>query len=877
MPFDVEGARAEGYTDAEIADYLASQRKFDLSGARTEGYSDTDIIAHLSGKDSPAERPSKKAPSKKALAADKFKAGMAGNAGFAGSLIDALGVIGMGGGMAPSGLEGAPQPHFGPQFQQGAEGALGVQGYEPQGRGEQFIAAPAEMLGASVLPGAGVVGAVPRAAKIPAALFELASATGGGMGEAMGRVGGEITDWYEPETGALVGGVLGSLSPVPANIAMTMGGRQAGRFLPGAQRQAAGGKMARELQGLLGPQGKDSLDRALELATQIPGFQPTLGQASGAPGIIAREESLQHGTAEALAKASQHYDANQAALEAAMGARFPGADMSPVAPGAQALTAAERKLAAKQAATEQAREALGERFERQPVGDYGAALRDKRNARMDAAQAEKNRKYADVYRAADASGLRVDMTDVEELVTGIVKAERNTFQDMPRTFRKVLEKDYGTKGTPILGPDGKPIPVPSDVNFETLHSLMREASREAREATVPEKAYFLRQLSDHLKNKVAAYEDAGFGDVSTKLRDANKFYNEGYREVFKEGAGGRLDPKLAMGKFGESTADEDVVRKLFFKPGGEQGVKDFFRVYGDDPEAMDLLRGGIIDIFAKEAVDKGTGKLDPRAAQRFFKSYHHALERLPGVRAELSKARSANEALIARAETLQEQGKRVAKSVLSKVTGSENPADDVAKAFGSPKAMAALAGTARKVRGGPEALRRSVAEHVMAAPDPYAYFAANRKVIQRALATHGADQAAHVGAKHMADLETLAEAQSMLQRNVPPTRLAATGAVKDPIQERFGSSLRSLASHQAAIARRHASPRDAIINVVSKGGFVIRERHAKKLFEAAIYDPQVARTLAAATIAKTPSAGIRRRLAGHLLSLGIRLPAAVDQ
>ncbi len=47
MPFDVLGAREEGYTDSEIADYLAQKNKFNVTGARNEGYTDDDIINHL--------------------------------------------------------------------------------------------------------------------------------------------------------------------------------------------------------------------------------------------------------------------------------------------------------------------------------------------------------------------------------------------------------------------------------------------------------------------------------------------------------------------------------------------------------------------------------------------------------------------------------------------------------------------------------------------------------------------------------------------------------------------------------------------------------------------------------------------------------------
>lgn len=47
MAFDVIGARKEGYSDTEIAEFLAKDQKFDLTGARKEGYSDTEIIDHL--------------------------------------------------------------------------------------------------------------------------------------------------------------------------------------------------------------------------------------------------------------------------------------------------------------------------------------------------------------------------------------------------------------------------------------------------------------------------------------------------------------------------------------------------------------------------------------------------------------------------------------------------------------------------------------------------------------------------------------------------------------------------------------------------------------------------------------------------------------
>ena len=64
MAFDVQGALKDGYSPAEIADYLASKRNFDVGSARKDGVSDDEIINHLMGR---VEAP-KAAPVGEALA-----------------------------------------------------------------------------------------------------------------------------------------------------------------------------------------------------------------------------------------------------------------------------------------------------------------------------------------------------------------------------------------------------------------------------------------------------------------------------------------------------------------------------------------------------------------------------------------------------------------------------------------------------------------------------------------------------------------------------------------------------------------------------------------------------------------------------------------
>jgi hypothetical protein len=51
MAFNVLGARRAGYTDAEIAEYLAQKSGFNITGAKEAGYEDKEIIAHLNKQD----------------------------------------------------------------------------------------------------------------------------------------------------------------------------------------------------------------------------------------------------------------------------------------------------------------------------------------------------------------------------------------------------------------------------------------------------------------------------------------------------------------------------------------------------------------------------------------------------------------------------------------------------------------------------------------------------------------------------------------------------------------------------------------------------------------------------------------------------------
>jgi hypothetical protein len=83
IQFDLEGARAAGYTDDQIADVLSQKAGFDSAGARGAGYKSVDIIGHLTQ----AGQPAPATPAAPAALAVKDNIGQPDDPGVGGSIM----------------------------------------------------------------------------------------------------------------------------------------------------------------------------------------------------------------------------------------------------------------------------------------------------------------------------------------------------------------------------------------------------------------------------------------------------------------------------------------------------------------------------------------------------------------------------------------------------------------------------------------------------------------------------------------------------------------------------------------------------------------------------------------------------------------------
>jgi len=236
MKFDVDGARSAGYSDAEIADVLASRAKFDASGARAAGYTDEQIIGRLTAADAMPSPPKPQGIGAQVSAAIRdvprqvgltARYGLEGVAGGLGTFVDPLlSTVGLptvaGGGVQLADLARLPKP---------------------QTAQERIVGDASRMLAGT----AGIVTGARKAAEVTTGVgrrvldamsanpvVQLSGGAGAGAGAgAMRETGGDTTAQLVGAVGGgLAGGGLASIAQALPKVAGAAGRAMFGSQLP---------------------------------------------------------------------------------------------------------------------------------------------------------------------------------------------------------------------------------------------------------------------------------------------------------------------------------------------------------------------------------------------------------------------------------------------------------------------------------------------------------------------------------------------------------------------------------------------------------------------------------------------------------------------
>lgn len=739
--------------------------------------------------------------------------------------------------------------------------------YGRKNKASEYFGAMAEFTGASIVPGIGVVSGAER--KLLAAVVEEAGALASGTSSVEGReLGREMAEQFgvDPERGAMIGEVGGSfLGPGliagaadKAQKAGAFAGRTLGIEGPmGRQSQLHAGRAmaSAELRSALEAHrgAPVSLKEVAEIQKRVKNFRPTLGQASGAPGVVAIESEIAARSPQTLAKHAERAQANLDELLKFHEESFPETGVSPIEEVRKAhegLAVARTKqvegldrniatLAEKQAFQDNA-----------AIGEELRGLRDKRAAEVRSAA---KAKYDDVYVTAATSGVNADVTDLPALINKVSGSPQNAAQLMPRLYADL--KDAATKYVPKGAKKGAPLMVP----FAALHSMLKRGNADLMAAVSRndmQSAHFIQQVLGNLNGKVKTFEGPEYGHVAEKLRGANEFWQKEYAQVFREGAGGRM---AQFNRFGDTTHDEDIVRKLFWKPGKSQGMEDFAQIFGKDPRAYKALENGVMDIFAKAVVREG--QIQPKLVETFMRQHASSLEMVPGLKQKLGDINVSNDALLKRRHAIQEEQRVADKSAAAKIAQSDQPDQVISHALTDKSYMDTLLAQA-KTPETKQALARSLAQGVMAQKEPYAFLMRSEARLKPVMN--------QLGPEHWKNLETLGQMKRVLDRVQTPTS-ANLETLQDIGTKLIGTPVKSVLTGVWGNSRVYQSRGYFTLNLAGRYIYKIKTAEANRLLEEAIYDPNLAASLAEASTKGTARAV--NKLKNHAWSHGVRVLA----
>jgi hypothetical protein len=747
--------------------------------------------------------------------------------------------------------------------------AFGVQNLKTESEALRYLGGAFEM---------GAAGGPMLAASGVRALPMVTSSFGAGIGL---EGGGDIAEGIglPRQAGEAAGAVAGGIVPAMTGSALTgAGGFIKRKFSPGAQKAAAEGTVAKELSPLVQtPEAQANLGRSIEVSDEFArsgqSFTPSLPARTGSPGLLAIEKDLVTKSPGSINKAVANVQKNEAEIAAFVNSRFPAARQTAVQRIAGLQKQAAAKLEAIRKAVDDKLDDLAAVFERNPSNyEAGKKVRDLVVKQKEVYRGISGQKYQSVYESADRLGVKASIDDVAQYADDVLKSEFNAYQqsEIPPVFRQLAKrtgKDLPEGAAEFVAQQvGK---APGEVSFAELHSLLKRtnadlaALRGSQSVDKAMKEYLLGGLKTRLEAKVAAFEDAGFGEVATRLREANRFYRDEYLPRFKQGFGDDVLGRYSSGEF--KVPNQEVVG-MITKANNAQAAKDFKLLFDDVPEAWQALRDGYMDSLVRGGnVLDAAGKINQKSLDRFLRQHSQTLREFPQIKNELSQLALDNRALLERQTRVVAAQKELAAADLYKLFNGKDPAVVVPEAVSNPNAMRLLVHKARNSAQEGKALARAIAEDVVKQSDPVKYFAANRETIRLGLQA--------LGKEHFKNLETAMEAMTINRRSQLPGFVQSTGIAPDPVAAAIGSSPRALISHYINVARGRTGVNQEAAAFLGRFWDKLRADHKAVATEAVFYDKDVA--AAFARLAKQPqNEKFRADFSNAMATLGIRAEIA---
>lgn len=632
--FDVQGAKAAGFTDAEIAKALAKQANFDIAGAREAGFDDANIIQTITTGE----------PFRETTQLGAFGAGLSRGA------IDLVSTIaGAPVDIATFGIEKAGQlisPEF--EIPKPFGGAESIRGAFTAG--SEAIGAPIQRL-EEIRPQfrpAGIAGEVGGGAAIPiGAPFAVAKGIGAlkpivkfaqeapkrflaaelasTAGAATGGAAAEFIDPGDPTTRFLseVGGGIFN----PTAVALKTGSKAVNsvdNLIKSFSKSGRQSKAAEVIQDIISESG-ENVDDIVALLNKADIAGPlTSAQKTGSPALLAIESSLAKRSGKFAGEAEELVATSFKTLRELTDNLTRSGDPAAL------------RTAAKLRAT-YFDDLLGKRLE-----DAGQQALETRAAIGTETRAD----LANISIKARAS-LTDALQDARKIETSlwekIPKEIRIETDGLFNSVDKVRQKLLPSENLPTLVQDELRRMLDEGTN---VGEILRFRSRLlAMGRTAKSQGDFdLKNTLDTLSDGILQDLDRLPGDIAEEARTFSRILHEKFTSTF---AGSALSTNV---RSTERIAPEILLERAFGGGGTQAELR--FRQLGEAADFPNQIFGQpmlstqeqFLRVAAKNTIDTGTGRINPNKLQDFINNNQVTLNRFPELKKTLADATTAEAA-----------------------------------------------------------------------------------------------------------------------------------------------------------------------------------------------------------------------------------------
>lgn len=719
-----------------------------------------------------------------------------------------------------------------------------------------------------------------------AAVGELAAATGAGVGHGLAQEyapGDTAMDAWSQLIGGIVPAAVSTLAPsaMLARAGTKVAGWVRREGNPEHQAQVAREKVNTALGEELTPENEARIAEGYRLSQEMPGFEPSVGEATGSGPLLRTQEDMQaRAQGPRLEQLRQRRTDSEQAIDTYSENQLPAPEVR--GPSFVVQSAEKRVIDLRERAAEDVRGGTVEQM----------ALVESRVPKMEGSEkwsagetlreriADRRRAVRDDLRKARAEA-GLDTTDVTVAFSKVRKA---LLDDNPNP-RDVAFGDVA--GEPAILAEIRDMPVmerdpttgrfsQDRVSFEGLMNLRERIGDDLADVAASPGRGQRKQIRTLTKMKVAfdrMLDDLASTTDDPQLASRYKQYRDRYYNElivpFEKGVAQKINKRNGQGFY---VMPEEKIAEAFFQPKNVTAARDYRAIFGNDPAAMRNIQAVALDSLSGAAVRDGV--LDPTRMVAWLNKYKDVLGEFPEVVATMTNVKHANDAVFARqAQLLDRQAwlekQMMVRAINSYSGGSKTPEAIISEAIADPRKMDELRVLLQADEAGSVALRKEVWKRTAGGTSDD---------VIKALTDNAESLKVLFGQQHMRALQDIAAARSMLEMTAAPHGKAASSSPFAAIEKLMGGrSMGALASRGFAFKSGRMSKGYLAVDTVSSMMRGRAQVASDDLLFTALWDPEFAKQVHIAVKLGKVTPYQARRINSRLFAIGLQyLPEEED-